>query len=743
MEMIEEYIDCRFIKLIHESVSKFNPNNKWRIAIYEDRNGTSFSAKGSNLPDNKSLMARLYGTWEEASQPKYKPTFNVAYVETLFPETEKGFVQYMSSLKIGIGATRAKAIFNKFGEKVWDVIEKDPEALLSVKGIRPKTVQRLSEKIADTLVERQLIHLFTGSINVKPKHIKSVKLRFGEKNIMEQISVNPYALTELNGFSFQEVDKLAEKRFQIRRNDPRRIEAAAKYRLSELSASVGDVCSPKDDLVESLFSDILNDEETVDVSQNEIEKVINTLCREKKLFHSNGMVYLKKNYIEEVGIVNEIKRLTTKKEKQIKEEKIEKLLSAYERTQSFQFAEQQKLAIISVMQNPFSVVTGGPGTGKSTVLRAALWVYNKLYSGKLTPVLMAPTGKAARRMTEATGYDATTIHSAIGYKGDEECEAEGILKGDLFVIDESSMVDQHIAYVLLKKIPYGAKVVMVGDPDQLPSIGCGNFLEDLILSKSIPTVRLNVIFRQKEGNPIIENAAKIREGVTNLNLSQGRFSVIKEHDSESLFRRACSLYLKCVERYGIENVILLNALRSKSELNVNRFNKVIQANYNPPKPGEVTMTNGTMTFRKNDRVMQKRNTEEAKNGDVGTIRDLFLDVDPDDPEEKEPVALIEFEEDGVLRRYTADMMRDIDLAYSTTVHKSQGSQYQNVILVVSSQHKRSNNRSIIYTGITRSSENLLLLTEDQRNNAIDQAISKMPTKRHTLLAPRLYMAAKC
>lgn len=739
---VELEIECSFKRILYPK--NINPNEvdskQWMLVLYADRDGTQFAACGYNLPCKKSsLYVRLHGSWKPPKD-KYDKTFNVVYHEVVFPTTEKGFIEYISSLKVGIGKIRAKSIYARFGESVWRIIEDDPMQLTSVKGITETKVKRLEDKLAETAIERQLTKLFAGTIKVSPKRIKSIKDKLGTKHLVDRITKNPYILCDLNGFSFSDVDRLGTK-LEVAANDSRRVGAGAKSILKMMCGS-GNVCCPQNELITEVIQLLKGTSRPVDVP--DIVQSLKRMCQEKSLYISNGMFYLPKQYMEETGIVTELLRLKNNAVANFSTADISNLIAKYESEYNMSLAPSQREAVLNSLSNSVSVITGGPGTGKSTITRAVLWVFEQLMGSDADIVLMAPTGRAARRMEEATGHPATTIHHMVGFRGDDVEDAqEGYLEGNLFVIDESSMVDQHIGYSLLTKIPDHARIVFVGDPEQLPSVGCGNFLSDLISSGKIATVKLQSVFRQAAGNPIITNAEKIRLGNTELDFTDHRFNLYEESNSDEVFQHACSLYLKSVQKFGVDNVILLNAYRKASNrnpmLNVDTFNEYLQYNYNRPDPDKLSMKNSSHTFTKGDQVMQMKNTELAKNGDVGKIKDIIVEVDPDDPEIKENIALIEFNDDGIINRYTQDMMEELDLAYCTTVHKSQGSQYKTVIMVVSSKHRVLNNRSTLYTGITRASENIAIVTERSNNdNAIKQAIRNTSSAaRYTQLSSRL------
>lgn len=497
----------------------------------------------------------------------------------------------------------------------------------------------------------------------------------------------------------------------------------------------GHVCVPKDELLGEMTK-VLNAGFHNAVSEDSCKEALNLAYKMKAIKVTANMVYSTKSFEEETGIVKDIRRIMSASDSKITE--IDTFIEEYEDA-NFKLADSQRDAVHGVFEHQVEIITGGPGTGKTTVTKAVLYVHQQVFGGDSNAVLLAPTGRAARRMSEATGFPAQTIHSAIGYTGVPELDNrnEGFLEGNLFIIDESSMMDQFIAAKLLSMIPDGAKVVFVGDPDQLPSVGAGNVLREMIRSKAVPTTILSVIFRQAQDNPIVGNSLKINQGCTNLTFTN-TFCFIERSAPEEILRTACAFYVKAVKKFGLENVILLNPFRNKGLLSVNEFNRQLQNLINPPIEGEESIKIRKLEFRPRDLVMQTKNTEIAMNGDIGVIHEISKMPDPDDMNRWTYIASIEFNGDGKRHDYTPEMMQDLDLAYCTTVHKSQGSEYQTVIMVVSEEHKVMLKRNIVYTGVTRAKQNVALIGQTE---ALNTAILNNQTDvRHTLLGDRLHAA---
>lgn len=728
------------VKFPEDYIVPETPQHVWMRVSYTSEGGREFIATGIDLPARRKWRYKLYGTWEK--KRNFRPTFKVVFYETLLPQTEKGFIDYISLLGVGIGRVKAQEIYRFFGGQIWDYLQTDPEKLLIIDGINERKIRKLVDKLSDVLVERQLTILLADIIDLSPFKVKSIKDKIGTKDLIKKLTDNPYLLCMLNGFTFAEADRLGE-RVQIPADDLRRIAAAADSVL-ENKESLGHVCVPKQIVLESVIM-LLNSKDKRKkaflfkrVDTETVQKSLSQLCIENHLFYRSGMIYTAKNYRHETGIIEELSRLIGSLSSS--EIDVNPLITTYEKVQGYTLASEQRVAVKVALANKVSIITGGPGTGKSTVIRAILWAFERILGrNKVKPVLLAPTGRAARRMTKATGYDATTIHHMIKYDGENEPSSEYI-DGNLFIVDEASMVDQYIAYMLFKKIPDDARLLLIGDPDQLPSVGAGNVLDDLIASQVIPIARLTKVYRQAEGNVIIANAAKIREGKLNLDYSTKKFFLYETSNSRDLFQQASGMYMASARKFGLQNVILLNAYRNKTDLSVVEFNRHIQHYFNPLQEGEAIVRVGRKEFRMRDRVMQMNNRSYAKNGDVGTIVNIY---EKGEYEDFELITVVKFD-DGVIVQYDSDMLKDLDLAYCTTVYKSQGSEYKIVIMVVSDQHNVLNNRASVYTGITRSTDIAVVLTEAavEGMNAFEYAISNNISKRYTLLASRLFEDCK-
>lgn len=734
-----EVIHCQHSYTIYDSngysVVEYTAigNETGKIAPYK------LTAVGSCLPTNKDLIAILQGAWKDDKRGRQ---FHVESFEIALPTSEDGVIAYLSSLKSGIGKAIAQRIYRKFAENTWEVLDNRPELLLSVPGISPKKLKVLKEKISETTVVRELLNLFKGSPDITPKKAMKISTIYGS-NAVKAITADPYCLCNLSGFGFATVDKLA-KSLGADPHNPNRMEGALQCVFGQAAAR-GSLCLAKDELLNGLYN-TTNEGFPAEVCSREFcDSAIVDSINNKLSFCSGTMFYSRKNYFEERITAREVVRLLKHQGEQLD---VSAELAEYEKESDIELAAQQRDGVLESFKSQLSIITGGPGTGKTTIIKAILAVQEAI-SPESKVILVAPTGRAARRMSEATGHEASTIHSAIGYMGvsdDEESEEvfDGVmdpdekLDADTVIVDEVSMLDQHVASILFHKISNSTRLILVGDPDQLPSVGAGNVLFELIRSNEAPVTTLEVIFRQGQDSPIISNADAIKHGICDLTWAR-TFKMIEAYREDDIFDKAVDMYVRSVKAYGIDNVVLLNPYKKQTtRLAVPVFNATIQNIINPVKPGQLTLKCGNTEFRVGDKVMQTRNTDMAKNGDVGYITEIQKSYDAEDSSSFQLVCIIEFNGDGIKSEYTLEDMMSIVLAYCSTVHKSQGSEYQTVILTMSHLHEYALRRNLVYTAITRATTNVAIIGEPE---TLQKAILNNKTDvRNTLLADRIHQS---
>lgn len=719
----------------------------WKVIKCQNtQNDVTFVATGDGLPYaedrniNRNTVITMTGYWSVGS--KYGTSFKVESFEYQLKKTKDATISYLSSLRCGFGPAAAEAVWKTFGDITWDVLDNQPERLIGVKYgrryVSKKMVDKLKVALSETKKEREVTRLLRNA-NLSLRKVQTLLKAFHDEDVVDILKHDTYRVCEVKGFSFDMVDSFALEQ-GVAIDNPARLREALRYTM-DLAASAGHMCVPAIELPAMMARVANKNVRTKGVTEEICKGAINAACLRKDLRLAGPMLYSASRFEQEYGISRHIKRLM-KSNKPVSTEKINRALQAYQEDNDITLAEKQKEAVISCFQNPVTIITGGPGTGKTTVTKAVLYVHKELFGeDNSLPCLLAPTGRAACRMTEQTGVEASTIHSAIGLRGDDcvgGCDCDGPLFGNIFIIDECSMMDSFVAYNLLQKIPGRTRVVFVGDPEQLPSVGAGNVLYEMIRSGMVPVTKLNVIYRQAQGNPIVENAQKIRHGDVNLHYAKKQFMFMEDRtgDPARIEEAVCELYEKSIRAKGASNVALLCPYRHKSALNVNRFNKLLQERINPASPTKNFAIFNSKLFREGDRVMQTKNTDFAKNGDIGVIHSISFEADKDDPNKKTDIVTIEFNDDGNLVRYDAEQMENVDLAYCTTVHKSQGSEYSIVIMVVSPEHKAMLRRNLVYTGITRAKDCVIMVG---RVEALTKAILNNKTdKRYTMLGDWLY-----
>lgn len=697
-------------------------------------------ATGYRLPVQKNLTFQLIGQWEEG--PKYGHSFHVLTFDVCRPSDEAGIVSYLTALKAGIGKRKARSIFHHFQDQIWTILDDDPMRLTEVSGMTQQMVENLLERMKTSKLDRNLFALFSGVSELSSYKLAAIRKTLGH-DALGILTEDPYSLCTVKGFSFRTADKLAKK-LGFPLDDTNRLAACCREIFRQASMK-GHVCFPKDDFRTALQRELTVSWGGSPISEEQIKAFLNDAWKKKKYHYSAGFFYCPEAYSQENVIAERIATLLIHERPESKE--IDEEISCFEELKDITLAGKQKEAIRSVFRHAVSIITGGPGTGKSTVINAILHVHRAVFGKRSEPLLLAPTGKAARRMAEITGQDAYTLHAALKVNSwqpqEDEKESNKILRANLVIIDEVSMMDMDITSVLLKRINDNVSVVFIGDPEQLPSVGYGNVLSEFLRSRVIPTTQLDEVFRQSNGSLIVSNAEKIRKG--EINLEEGAdFRIIEEADTEEVFRRTCQLYISDVQKYGQENVALLCPYRNKSELSVTALNQALQKILNSDGAEKPSIPKGRNSFLyAGDPVMQFRNTERLRNGDLGVVKRIIEAPDPDAPDKLRKEAIISFYGYDGEFPYTTSELQDIDLAYCTTVHKSQGCEHKSVILCVSQQHKALLKRNVIYTAITRAKEKVVVLTEraEDSHSAFERAIQDSRSNhRYTFLAERIRMA---
>ena len=674
----------------------------------------------------------MRGEW--AHHPKFGNQFKVAQSKTKIPATVYGIRKYLGSGLIkGLGPVMAGRIVDKFGKKTLDIIENEIVRLAEVKGIAEKSIARIA-KAWDAQKEIRDVMIFLQSHGISSAYAAKIFKRYGDRSVAV-VKQNPYRLaTDIYGIGFLKADSIA-KELGFADDSRVRVAAGAVYTLQQLSED-GHVYYPYEQLVARCCEILGVAREPVVQAIGELntarQVVIEDLNDNIENFKQNNKaVYLTRFHQCETGISNRLKALLSAP-KLIREVDSTRAIEWVQQRLSFQPAENQQAAILSALENKVMVITGGPGTGKTTIVKAILKILSKL---KINIMLAAPTGRAAKRMSEMTGHDAKTIHRMLEYsihKQGFQRNEKNPLDCDLLIVDESSMIDTILMYHLLKAIPATATCIFVGDVNQLPSVGAGNVLNDMIASGVIAVIELNEIFRQARASRIVVNAHKINEGqLPALRQSEifdpnNDFYFIEQDDPERVLEIILELvYRRIPQRFRfdpIDDIQVLTPMH-KGVVGAVNLNAKLQSVLNPGNGGVIR---GDRAYRVNDKVMQIRNNydKEVYNGDIGRISDIGF--------EDRQLSILFDSRDVV---YDFSELDEIILAYAVSVHKSQGSEYPVVILPILPQHYILLQRNLIYTAVTRG-RNLVVMVGSRKALAI--GVNNSQTKqRYTQLRFRL------
>ncbi|MBP5598349.1 MAG: ATP-dependent RecD-like DNA helicase [Pseudobutyrivibrio sp.] len=646
--------------------------------------------------------------------PTYGRQFKATSYEAVAPADELSMERYLGSGAIrGIGPKLAARIVKKFGADTFRLIEEEPERLAEVKGISLNKAMEISDQIVGAKDIRNAM-IFLDKYGLHGNTAIKIYNRFGNE-VYNIIQSNPYKLAdEISGIGFKTADEIATQ-VGIKVDSEFRIKGGIQYILGQ-GAGLGHTYLPIE-LLKDMSVDLLK------VDEASVEAQIMNLAMERKLIikkdGDNTQIYSRAFYRMEESISGMLRELNVTYKAD--EDDLQKVIRRIEKDEEIELDELQKNAVISAAKKGFFILTGGPGTGKTTTITTMIRMFEE---EGLNIFLGAPTGRAAKRMSEATGYEARTIHRMLevsGRLGDDDDVAtfarfdrneENPLECDVIIIDEMSMVDVSLMYSLLKAISPGTRLILVGDVNQLPSVGPGNVLKDILASGKFESVKLEKIFRQAQESDIVMNAHKIHKGQHVLLDNKSKdFFFLKRDDADTIISVMLTLVKEKMPKYvdaGISDIQVLTPTR-KGLLGVERLNSILQRYLNPESPDKKEWKGDTRVFREGDKVMQIRNNYQLEwevtgnynitiekglgvfNGDVGIIKDI---------NEWGKTVTVEFEE-GRKVVYPFASLDELELAYAITVHKSQGSEYPAVVMPIVDGPKMLMNRNILYTAITR------------------------------------------
>jgi len=658
------------------------------------------------------------GEW--VNDPHYGQQFNAERMNFIVPTTTKGIETLLSKGKFkGIGEKFAKKIVEKFGADTIAVIETQPYLLREIPGITENKIEHLV-KAWNKKIALKNITLFLAEKDIPLHYAEKIYARYKE-NSVQILKTNPYQLTyDIRGIGFKTADKIAlDIGFSLVSIE--RLKALLIYLLRQ-SAEDGHIFLPKDELIQAGLN-------TVETDILRLEEGLEQLRRENRVVIEDTKVFLRFFYAVECNVVKRIVEIQNTNALHYNNiENTLKEIHNIEQSACILYTSQQQEAIITALSNKIIVITGGPGTGKTTLICALLQIFQKQ---GLNVRLAAPTGRAAKRMEEASSYSAQTIHRLLEYTPQNGYFTRHLgnpVDADVIIIDEISMVDTPLMAALLSGLNNNSRLILVGDADQLPSVGPGNILRDVITSGLIPIVRLDTIFRQDEASDIVIAAHKINSGELPSieNTAQSNLFFLYEPDTAVIPDKIVDLVMRRLpEKYHFDPVKDIQVLTSmyKGETGAIHLNALLQHTLNHSK---ASIKRGERSFYLGDKVMQVRNnyTKDVYNGDIGFIQEIDIDNE-----------VIAVQYDDRIVSYAFYELDDVVLAYAVTVHKSQGSEYKAVIMPLTTQHYIMLQRNLLYTAVTRAKELMILIGTKK---ALNIAVRNNKTaQRYTYLAERL------
>ena len=733
MEKLEGYID----HIIYR-----NSDNGYTVMVLVTEDD-EITCTGTLSYIGEGEKVELQGQY--TSHPSYGEQFKVESYVIKPPEDEESVERYLGSGAIkGVGAALAARIVRHFRGDTFRIIEEEPERLAEIKGISDRKAREIAEQVYEKRDMRKAM-IFLQQYGITTSLAVKIYQKYGAE-IYRVLQENPYQLADdINGVGFRIADEIA-MRAGVRADSEYRIKCAVFYVLQQAGGE-GHVFLPKEQLVHRAG-------ELLGVPLEDIDQYLTDLSIERKIVikkeKEQERIYSASAYFVEMSTARMLCDLNITGE--VNETVILHKIAAIEKETGTYLDERQKEAVIESVRCGLLVITGGPGTGKTTTINTLISYFE---SEGLQILLAAPTGRAAKRMTEATGYEARTIHRMLEISGPQEDNAsssgfdrnaQNPLDADVIIVDEMSMVDIYLMHALLDAVTVGTRVIMVGDRNQLPSVGPGSVLKDIIESGKVPVVRLTRIFRQASESDIVVNAHKINRGErVSLDNKSRDFFFLKRNDANVIISIVIQLIREKLPRYvnaDTYDIQVLTPMR-KGLLGVERLNRILQEYLNPPDRNKREHEQGSQIFREGDKVMQIKNNYQLEweirgrygipvekgvgifNGDLGVIREINLHTER---------VTVEFDEHRMVE-YPYSGLEELELAYAVTIHKSQGSEYPAVVIPLLSGPRMLMNRNLLYTAVTRARKCVTVVGDDTTfNYMIDNTVEQ---KRYTALADRI------
>ena len=701
-----------------EEIIYSNPDNGYTVCGIDSVDEGLFTATGYMPFITEGESVALSGNW--VMHPDYGEQFKIEYYECVMPSDEESILKYLASgIVPGIREATAKKLLSHFGTEVLEIMLKEPERLAEVKGISKEKAKTIGKSFCE-IQSMQNIVMFLQQYNISANMAVKVHNTLGGNSI-DMIKKNPYILSDMvDGISFKTADTIAFN-MGMPKNSILRIRAGVKNILHTAAYTNGHVYMPKNLLIEhSVY--------TLKVEEIEVEAAISELVASKEIFPDNvddtDVYYLYEYYEAEYYISRRLIAMSQNTQKfTMTEAQAEKAIDELEAKTELYLAPMQRNAVVTALSSGCMILTGGPGTGKTTTINTIIKLLENL---KLSIALAAPTGRAAKRMSEVTGYEAKTIHrllctqrSSEGYNIFTHNE-ENPLTADVIILDEVSMIDISLMASFLKAVKRGARIILSGDADQLPSVGPGNIIHDIIESETIPVIQLNKIFRQAEESLIIVNAHKINNGeLPDLSVKSSDFFFLKRQTPQDSAFTVMDLFKNRLPKsYGVNPISSIQVLSptKKGLAGTVALNKLLQSHINPYDEMRPQHVYGNTTFRVGDKVMQTKNNYDMPfsrengesamgifNGDMGIIESIHA---------SDKYMVIIFDEDKRVE-YPFTNLDELDLAYAITVHKSQGSEFPIVVMPVCSFAPMLMSRNLFYTAVTRARDMVVLVGSEK------------------------------
>jgi exodeoxyribonuclease V alpha subunit len=706
-----------YLNGVVERITYYNEDSGYTVIKLKSRGYYDLvTAVGNMAAVHVGAIVSLKGMWKVDS--KYGKQFIVDSYEEKLPASVAGIEKYLGSGLIkGIGPVNAKRIVKIFGRDTIDIIEGEPDKLMEVPGIGPKRIEMI-KKAWEEQKEVKNIMLFLQSHGVSTSHGAKIYKTYGNESL-EVVRENPYRLADdIWGIGFRTADTIAQK-LGFDPQSMQRCRSGILYILNQLS-NEGHCFATRDQL-------IMETRKTLDLEETKIQESIDTMVEEGSLIQDQEVLYLPPFFHSEVGVARRIREIVSAPTS-LNIDGIDRIIRGIEDRDRIKYDQVQKEAIKRAASSKFMVLTGGPGTGKTFTILGIIRVFERI-GAKI--YLAAPTGRAAKRMEEATGREAKTIHRMLEYKppqGYMRNVENNPLECDVLIIDETSMVDIILMYNLLKAVRDETIVILVGDVDQLPSVGAGTVLSDIIASGMVDVVKLTRIFRQAQNSAIITNAHRINQGIFP-SLKGGKkrdFFFIRREDPEEIVEQIRSLcQIRLPKYYKVDPIDDIQVLcpMQRGETGAVNMNRILQEALN--KESRYIKYGGTI-YKVGDKIMQVRNNYDKNvfNGDIGRIYSIDLET-----------KTVNIDFDGTIVEYDSSELDEIMLAYAVTVHKSQGSEYKIVVAPFTTQHFMMLQRNLLYTCITRA-RNVFVMVGTEKAVGIAVGNNKI-VKRNTMLDRRL------